>query len=78
MNAQKIRTLHNFNVHEKDIYGRLLFGSDNTRGIKYALMKKIDDSITSAKGEFGEEAGQFIVHDINHGEHRGASFDLVS
>jgi len=69
MNAQQIKTLHNFNVHEKDLYGRLIFGPVNTRGIKYALMGKVDEAISFAKDTFGEEDGQFLVHDINSGEH---------
>ena len=72
MTLHEIGLLHNFNRHEKDIFGRQIFHAYEE--IKFDLMKKIDLAVELAKQTYGEEQGAFIVHDINLGEHGASSY----
>jgi len=71
MTIEQFKRLRNFNIDEKDIQGRLLISQIDI--VKPELMKKIDDAIMLAKVEYGEEAGQFIVHCITAGKHTESS-----
>jgi len=67
MTIDEFRRLHNFSIDEKDIQGRSLISQIDI--VKPELMLKIDDSVNIAKAEYGETAGQFLVHCITAGEH---------
>ena len=71
MILEQFRKLDNFHEQETDIYKRLL--TSNLKGISNILMCKMDNAITLAKEYFNYARGQFIVHDINSGDHSGKS-----
>ena len=71
MTLDQFRKLSNFHEQETDIYKRLL--TSNLKGVSNTLMRKMDNAITLAKEYFNYARGQFIVHDINSGNHSGKS-----
>jgi hypothetical protein len=72
MTLDELHTLKNFHINEKDIYGRKVFG--NYEGIKFELMQRMDAAANLAKYVYGDYQGQFIIHDINLGDHGDKSY----
>ena len=71
MTKHEISLLRNFSEYEKDVYGRHIF--EKAYEIDPVLMERVDKMVDFAKQEYGTVRGQFVVHDINLGDHSTGS-----
>ena len=72
MTKEEIKKLHNFDINERDIFGRRIF--EKAEGIDAKFIRWLDRAVTIAKLSYGWQEGMFIVHDINQGKHSPNSY----